>query len=144
MSKFNLALQTVGIMRQKMSSATLEKILEGCNSIKAIRSAAESHHGLQEEFKDSLQPAKVLLSALFQRLKLKDKPFNVFSPATSSEIDEFLSILKQIQPDIVPTNCTKAVSLTSLTRLKNFMDHCCHIRHYMFSIKKCGATDCTI
>ena len=66
MSELNLALQTVGIMRQKMSSATLEKILEGCNSMKAIRSAAESHHGLQEEFKDSLQPAKVLLSALFQ------------------------------------------------------------------------------
>ena len=87
MSELNLALQTVGIMRQKMPSATLEKILEGCNSMKAICSAAESHHGLQEEFKDSLQPAKVLLSTLFQRLKLKDKPFNVFSPATSSEID---------------------------------------------------------
>ena len=115
MSELNLALQTVGIMRQKMLSATLEKILDGCNSMKAIHSAAESHHGLQEEFKDSLQPAKVLLSALFQRLKLKDKPLNVFSPATSSEIDEFLSILKQIQPDIVPTNCTKATSLTSLT-----------------------------
>ena len=54
MSELNLALQTVGIMRQKMSSATLEKILEGCNSMKAICSAAESHHGLQEEFKDSL------------------------------------------------------------------------------------------
>lgn len=63
------------------------------------------------------------------------------SPATLSEIDEFLRILQQIQPDIVPTNCTKAVSLISLTQLKNFMDY---IRHYMFSIKKCGATDCII
>ena len=24
------------------------------------------------------------------------------------------------------------------------MDHCCHIRHYIFSIKKCGTTHCTI
>ena len=76
--------------------------------------------------------------------KLKDQPFHVFLPETSSEIDELLDILKQVQSDIIPTNCTKAASLTSLTQLKNFMDHCCHIRHYMFSIKKCGAPDCTI
>ena len=50
----------------------------------------------------------------------------------------------QVQSDIVPTNCTKAASLTSLIQLKNFIDHCYHIRHYMLSIKKCGALDCTI
>ena len=69
-SELNLALQTVRIMRQQL--ATLEKMLEHCNSMKEIHSAAESHHGLQGEFKDSLQPAKVLLSAL---LKLRHKPF---------------------------------------------------------------------
>jgi len=124
----------------------LKKILQGCNSIKAICSAAESHHGLQEEFNNSLQPAKVMLSTLFQRLKLKDKPFNVFLSSTNSDINEFLSILKQIQPDIIPTDCTKASSLAlaGLTQLKIFMDHCCHIRHYIFSIKRCGATHCTI
>ena len=120
-----------------MSTATFEKVLEGCNSMKAIRSAAENHCGFQEEFKDSLQPATVLLSALFQRLKLKNKSFHIFPSSTSLEIDEFLSVLKQIQR-------TKASSLTRLTQLKNFMDHCCHIRHYIFSIKKCGATHCTI
>ena len=77
-----------------------------------------------------------MLSTLFQRLKLKDKPFNVFPFSTYSDINEFLSILKQIQPDIVPTDCTKASSLAGLTQLKNFMDHCCHIRHYVFSIKE--------
>ena len=64
-------------MRQQLT--TLEKVLKHCNSLKTICSAAESHHGLQEEFKDSLHPAKVLLSAL---LKLKVKSLNVFSPAT--------------------------------------------------------------
>ena len=64
-SELNLALQTVGIMRQKLPTAAHEKVLVSCNSMKDICSAAKSHHGLQEEFKDSLQPAKVLLSALF-------------------------------------------------------------------------------
>ena len=78
MSELNLPLQTVGIIRQKLPTAALEKVLMGCNSMKDIRSMAETHHGLQEEFKDSLQPAKVLLPALFKRLKLKDQPFHVF------------------------------------------------------------------
>lgn len=55
MSELNLALQTVGIMQQKMPTATLVKVLEQCNSMKAIRSAGETYRDLQEEFKDSLQ-----------------------------------------------------------------------------------------
>ena len=112
--------------------------------MKAIRSAAESHRGLQEEFKDSLQPAKVLFSALFQRLKLKISLLMFFHLQRLQKLMSFLVFLKQIQPNIVPTKCTKATSLTGLMQSKNFMDHCCVIRHYMFSIKKCGATGCTI
>ena len=29
-------------------------------------------------------------------------------------------------------------------QLKQFMDHHCHIRKYVFSVKKCGKTDCSI
>jgi len=90
MSELNLALQAVGVMRQKMSTANFEKILQGCNLMKAIHSAAESHHGLQEEFNNSLQPAKVMLSTLFQRLNLKDKPFNDFPSSTYLELMSFL------------------------------------------------------
>jgi len=54
MSELNLALQAVGVMRQKCQQTILKKILKGCNSMKAIHSAAESHHGLQKEFNDSL------------------------------------------------------------------------------------------
>ena len=31
-----------------------------------------------------------------------------------------------------------------MPQLKRFIDHCCHFRHYQFSIKKCGADDCSI
>ena len=82
--------------------------------------------------------------SIVSAIEIKRSAVQCFLPASSSEIVEFPNILKQVQSDIVPTNCTKAASLTSLTQLKNFMDHCCHIRHYMFSIKKCGASDCTI
>ena len=36
-------LQAVGIMREKLVTVTLEKVVEGCNSMKDIRTAAETH-----------------------------------------------------------------------------------------------------
>lgn len=144
MSELNLALQAVGMMREKLATAGLEKVLEGCNSMKDIRAAAKSHPGFQDEFTDSVQPPILLLSSLFQRLKLKDEPFYLFPSSSSSEVELFLNTLKNIAPDIQPAKCTKAANLVTFPKLKDFFEHCCHKRHYMFSIKKCGAADCSI
>ena len=144
MSELNLALQAVGMMREKLATAGLEKVLEGCNSMKNIRVAAKNHPGFQDEFTDSVQPPILLLSSLFQRLKLKDEPFSLFPSSSSSEVESFLNTIKQIEPDIQPTKCTKASELATFPKLKDFFEHCCLKRHYMFPIKKCGASDCSI
>ena len=34
--------------------------------------------------------------------------------------------------------------MKNLHQLKAFIDHCCHIWHYQFSIKKCGKPSCNI
>ena len=47
--------------------------------MKDIRTAAKTHPTLRDEFRDSTQPSIILLSSLFQRLKLKDEPFTLFS-----------------------------------------------------------------
>lgn len=123
MSELNLALQAVGLMRTKMLGE-LEKTIEGCKNMKAIRAAAVAHPEVQEALKDSLEPVKLLVCSLFQRLKLKDKPFSVFTSATSSEMDTLASFLAQIQP----TSCAMS-DLAKLPDLKQFLDHCCQIRH---------------
>jgi len=82
-----------------------------------------------------------LLSSLFQRLKLKDEPFYLFPSSSSSEVELFLNAIKQIESDIQPTKCTKAAELATFPKLKEFFEH---KRHYMFSIKKCGAAGCSI
>ena len=141
MSELDFVLQAVGMMREKLAAVTLEKVVEGCNSMKDIRTA---HPTLQDEFRDSVQPSKILLPSLFQRLKLKDEPFTLFQFLNASEIELFLSTLNQIELNFQYANCTKAAQLTNFPKLKSFLDHCCHTRYYMFSIEKCGATDCTI
>ena len=92
MSELNLALQAVGLMRTKMIKQ-MEKMMEGCNSMKAIREAAVMHPELKEALKDSLEPVILLLCSLFQRLKLKGEPFSVSTSATSSEMDKLASFL---------------------------------------------------
>ena len=142
MSELNLALQAVGMARARMVP-NLEKMMLSCNSMKAIRAAAASNPQLREAFKDSLKPVILLLSSLFQRLKLKGEPFTVFTSATSNDLDRLEGFLRQIQPDIDPATISKT-SLPKFSGLQNFLDHCCRSRHYSFSILKCGSSDCAI
>ena len=54
-SELNLALQAVGLMRTKMTEQ-MEKMMEGCNLMKAVHEAAVMHPELMEALKDSLEP----------------------------------------------------------------------------------------
>ena len=142
MSELNLVLQGVGMARASMETK-LEKAIENCNSLKAIREAASRNPKLKDALKDSLEPVIVLLSSLFQRLKLKGEPFAVFTSATSDDLERLQAVLEQVQPDINLENVSKK-TLPSLPRLQCFLDHCCQSRHYSFCIIKCGSTDCSI
>ena len=39
------------------------------------------------------------------------------------------------------SSSVKKSMLKNMPKLKEFMDHCCQIRHYSFCIKKCGQSD---
>ena len=142
MSELNLALQAVGLMRTKMSKE-FEHTIDGCKNMKAICTAAAVHPEVRGALKDSLEPVILLVCSLFQRLKLKDEPFSIFTSASTSEMDTLASYLAQIEPGIDPVSCTKA-DLVRFPSLKQFLDHCCRIRRYSFSILKCGSSDCQV
>lgn len=57
---------------------------------------------------------------------------------------EMWSELQSIDPLLVYGNVYRQASLKSLTQLCKFLEHCCHSRHYSFSIKKCGETTCSV
>ena len=81
----NLGLQSVGLMREKMTP-DLEAIMGRCNNMQDVRQAANTEYpSFKDAFQDSIEPVKVLLASVFQRLKLKDQPMNSFSQASPSE-----------------------------------------------------------
>lgn len=138
----NLGLQAVGLMRSKMSDVC-EQSMNQCSSMKDIRAAAVNNANLEEALGDSLESVKLLLSSIFQRLKLKDCPFQVFQGASKHEMDAFWSVVTDIDTNIQPNMGSKK-HLVDYPKVSEFIEHCCRARQYSFCIKKCGNDDCTI
>ena len=140
MSILNLALQGVGIVRAK---TRYEDQLQKCNTMKQIRELAKSMHGLEQSIHDSLEPPITLLSNLFERLKLKEEPFSFFVPATNEEIKSLWGNIKLIDNSLEKDDTTK-LRIQGKKQFLDFLNSHCKIRHYMFSVKKCGRFDCSI
>lgn len=140
MSILNLALQGVGMVRPK---TTHEDQLQKCKNMKQIRELAKSVPGLEEEILDSLERPKSLLSSLFSRLKLKEKPFSVFVAATEEEIQSLWDNVRQIDSSLERKDTTKVLTKEK-KELQEFMQSHCKVRHYMFSVKKCTDTNCSV
>lgn len=56
------------------------------NSLKGIRELAKKFAELKKEASEGVQPTKDLLHTVFERLRLKDKPFQVFSSAITQKL----------------------------------------------------------
>ena len=135
----NLGLQSVGLMRSAMDEAN-EKKMKGSSTMKAIRCIAESDPQFKEAFADSMASVKVLISEVFQRLKLKDDPIKVFLPAKESEIENVWKNILSVDNTVTKKDTAKKVLLS----LKKFFEHCCSLSHYSFGVKKCGMASCSI
>ena len=80
---------------------------------------------------------------IFSRLVLKDKPISSYQDATEEEMQELHSYLSGVDPAITRGDKSKKC-LSNRPKLKEFIDHCCRERKYMFAIKKCGKPACNI
>ena len=97
----------------------------------------------KECFLDCLEPVKVLLSSVFQRLQRKNDLFQVFTAASDAEIEELWNNILLVD-EILTRNDTTKKALKKKEKLNEFIQHCCHVRHYAFGIKKCGETGCKL
>ena len=66
------SLKSVGLMRKEMDTED-ESIISGCNSLAALRHAAERNPCIWEVCVDSIGPVKILLYDVFGRISLKGK-----------------------------------------------------------------------
>ena len=143
MSIVNLGLQCVGLMRSEMSEEH-QAMVANCNNMTQLRQVRERKPEIVPAVHDSIEPVKILFSNVFQRLKLHDKPFQVFSAATEDKMKELWSELESIDESLEYGGQYRKKCLETHPNLVEFISHCCQVRHYTFTIKKCGLSSCNI
>lgn len=139
MSILNFGLQCVGLSRSEMPEE-LEKEVGKCNSLSELRKNLE---GRQSAINDSLSPVKVLLSRIFNRLKLNDRHFSVFSSAIDTELSDFWSAILALDSTLTETVYRKD-TLNCHEKICTFINHCCQCSHYSFDGLKCGEPSCLL
>ena len=144
MSILNIGLQCIGLMRELMSQEN-EKLSSRCNSLSDLRRVSKEYPDFVSAVADSLAPVKIMLTDIFLRLELKSKKFSVFSSATPGEIDSFWIAMLTIDAVLSdPMGKYRKATVAKSSSLRKFLSHCCQVRHYTFSVLKCGKPTCTI
>ena len=136
----NIALQGVGMMR---NTTDFEPQIKTANNMKQVRQLVEENPGFEEAVIDSMERPKALLTSLLSRLQLKDEQFHVFQAAPKDTVSSLLEKVKKIDPTLRPESTTK-VQVAGCAAFQKFLSTHCVIRHYMFSIRKCGEESCEV
>ena len=100
MSTFNLALQSVGLMREAMDEGYKQDI-EKCKNVSDLRATVEKNEEFKVKTLNSVAPFKILLFALFSRLQLKGRNFMSFGAATETAIGDAWKCAQEIEPSFV-------------------------------------------
>ena len=142
MSIVNLGLQCVGLMRQEMSDDH-EAAIASCNSMSQIRQVSEKKPEIVLAVLDSIAPVKILLSDILKHVELHGKKFQVFSAASEQEIKDLWAELSAVDELLEYGGQYQKKILRDHPQLVAFISHCCQVRHYSFTVKKCGVSSCT-
>ena len=76
-------------------------LISKCNSMEQFRQAAKRSAGLQGKILDSIEPVKIMLSDIINRLQWNKVPLKVQSPATETQIRELWETVKEIDSTLV-------------------------------------------
>ena len=142
MSILNLGLQNVSLERSSVAD-DCEKVLKNCNSMAAIRSAAETKPSLKAQWTEAVEPVQAVIRNRFARLKLKEVPFQVMDPVSENEIDILKRHLRELFPTLNLDKLQK-VHTKSVESYQAWLDTHCRARHYTFQIRKCENLDCCL
>ena len=75
-----------------------EEAIKSCNSVAEIR-RVEAQNNFPEDMLDCIEPVRILLTKITERLQLKDKKFKVIQSASRELLAKLWSCLNQIDPD---------------------------------------------
>ena len=94
----NLALNGVALAREELQDPNFEKILKSCNSMVDIRNGVKINPGLADQVAEGLKVSKEIVEDRVKQACLKENCFEVYKSADQAEIEDFMNILKKVDP----------------------------------------------
>ena len=129
-------------MRKHSTDPEFEQTLHNCSGLGDVRKLIEKNSERNTKLlKETCQPCIDLISDTFSRLKLKDEPFEVYTPSAHEEINDLFATAELDKN--LKANDTKA-DLPQRPKLAQYLSHCARERTYFVFIKKCGSQECNI
>ena len=123
-------------MRKHSTDPEFEQTLHNCSGLGDVRKLIEKNSERNTKLlKETCQPCIDLISDTFSRLKLKDEPFEVYTPSAHEEINNLFATAELNEN--LKANDTKA-DLLQCPKLAQYLSHCARKCTYFVSIKKCG------
>ncbi|UZO26953.1 uncharacterized protein OCT59_019163 [Rhizophagus irregularis] len=135
-------LQGVALVRDVMGPES-ETAFAKLDTLDEIRTAAKTNPTLQNDLRECIKRVQQLLEGRTERLVLHNEPIQCYNPADETTIDEFFNIILLIDQTLKISETTSDI-LSKKTHLQQFMKTHCRQRQYVFQIKKCGQSSCTI
>ena len=90
--------------------------------------------------KQSCADAISLFSSIFEPLSLKGNKIEIYQPITDDEVEAFFQANHTLDKEL--TGYERNEDFDKRLKLKEFLDHSTKQRHYFYSIKKCGDSNC--
>ncbi|KAK3106649.1 hypothetical protein FSP39_024523 [Pinctada imbricata] len=137
MSILNYALQHVALSRTEMTES-YERLLKNKSSLNAVRNCASKSPGLRQAFADSMDPVLQLMNERFARMKLKEEPFTVYRGVSDEEIDNALSVVRDVCHAEELSRESSSKDVKGCKDLQGFLKTHSMSTHYSFQIMKCN------
>jgi hypothetical protein len=133
----NLGWNGVCLSRESLSDPVLEQAFSNCSSMADARKLAEKHPGLKAAVKESIKPAVNLLEERAKQGSLKENFFETFDAATDEDIEQFLAIVKTVDPEFdVNQYLDKKKPFHYTPALKLFIEEHVTFTHYCITFKR--------
>ena len=139
----NLGLNAIGCMRSSIhSDPAFEKSLTNCNGLNDVRNHLSKNPDVHTKLlKELCSNCLDLIKAVFSRLHLKENNIKVRDAIIDREAERFFAKTNLGEN----LKCTdQKDDLSDRPKLQQYLQHCCRLRNYFVSIKKCGEATCTI
>ena len=141
MAIFNIGLYHVALERPRMDDRC-EEIMSKCGGLVDVREEGKKSSHFKGQVQETMGKVSDALAERFNRLSLKDEPFQRLPSYDEATVERFFEVLRRIDPAIDFTKPLTRANVSKLDKLNEYLQKHLHVEHYWLMYSKCKQEGC--